>query len=516
LQGYQNRRRLLALWGGLKYQDVGLTPVEMEYLNGLKFLRTDYYIVFRVPPAMIYEVMPVEMGKGNEATDSAKVQWWEDVGLSELDIIAALHQPIVDRFFRQGSGGRVGRSLMRSERGSCRRFMRRSIYRAGQNDDQYSLWFDENSIPALARYRLGKIDQMAKVLAMGYPPDEVNDLLDLDLPPHPDNIGRIPFNLQPVGAEPTPGAEAEAPPGGRRPPSETPNESQEAANRAKALLNRAEELCRADVSAKYAGVRTAFEAYLKPREKAAAKKWSGFFVEQRGRVLERVKTIQRSDGSVGLDVLLMRAAADDEIKKLFPRRDEDSQLVMRITPVLREHLVDGIKFLGQEIGVQIENSMAIDSDPRLMAALRDRQIQGLQVNDTTEDALRGIIQKNFEAGGTTLELGDAIAGYYKDHCVGAESVRPMTAARTQTAGIVNEGRMLAAEEVGGLKKGWLHGGSKEPRESHMAAQREYLGSPIPLNEKFRVGGYECDAPGSTELPVEEVANCSCMVVFTKG
>jgi hypothetical protein len=97
--------------------------------------------------------------------------------------------------------------------------------------------------------------------------------------------------------------------------------------------------------------------------------------------------------------------------------------------------------------------------------------------------------------------------------VGDKQARPMTAARTQTTGIVNDGRMLAAREVGGLRKGWLHGAPEEARSAHLDAQARYTKSPIPLEDKFEVNGHKCDAPGSTELPVEEVANCTCTVFF---
>jgi hypothetical protein len=75
--------------------------------------------------------------------------------------------------------------------------------------------------------------------------------------------------------------------------------------------------------------------------------------------------------------------------------------------------------------------------------------------------------------------------------------------------------MAAARAAGGLLKGWLHGGSSEPRPAHLAAQDRYMAEPIELDEMFSVNGHEADAPGSTELPVEETANCTCCVVFVK-
>ena len=75
----------------------------------------------------------------------------------------------------------------------------------------------------------------------------------------------------------------------------------------------------------------------------------------------------------------------------------------------------------------------------------------------------------FADGDSTADIGDRIAQYYADNCIGEESVRAQTAAMTQTTGLVNDGRMLAARDVGGLKKFWIHGNPKEPRESHLAA-----------------------------------------------
>ena len=81
--------------------------------------------------------------------------------------------------------------------------------------------------------------------------------------------------------------------------------------------------------------------------------------------------------------------------------------------------------------------------------------------------------------------------------------------------------MIAANEAGGLLKGWLHGGSAEPRPGHVRADQLYMAAPIPLNQKFEFQGgdgelYTCDQPGDSSLPASEVCNCSCMVTFVKA
>jgi hypothetical protein len=152
-----------------------------------------------------------------------------------------------------------------------------------------------------------------------------------------------------------------------------------------------------------------------------------------------------------------------------------------------------------------------------MKALEGRKIQGLKVNDTTEEALRDIFKAGFEAGSSLSEISDKIAGYYKDNCVGEDSVRSMTAARTQTAGIVNEGQLLAAKEVGGLRKYWIHGNPEDPRETHIEAASTYDSSnAIGLEDMFIVGGEKMDGPGDSGADISNVANCSCSLGFVKG
>jgi hypothetical protein len=137
------------------------------------------------------------------------------------------------------------------------------------------------------------------------------------------------------------------------------------------------------------------------------------------------------------------------------------------------------------------------------------------VNETTEEDLREIFRKGFEEGLSTAEIGDRIAGYYRDHCVGADKVRPQTAARTQTAGCVNDGLMAAARDVGGVRKFWIHGGSRDPRPEHEAAAARYDEEhAIPLDEDFEVGGERMSAPGDAAADISQTANCSCVVGFT--
>jgi hypothetical protein len=323
----------------------------------------------------------------------------------------------------------------------------------------------------------------------------------MGLPPHADNEARVPFSMSVVGA----GAPVE--------PAALPDPAAQSVAR----LGRIEQLCRAEGVARTlraAQLRDKFQAFIAPREKAAARKWSRFYIEQRDRVLARVRTLPDAASAVRAD-LGAGLSADEMVRKIFPAT-ENGELAARLTPLWTEHLRDGFLFFNAETGIEpVANPFEV-SDPNVIAALERRTIQGSKVNETTAEDLRGLIGKAMEDGLSTAQLGDAIAEYYGAQAVGETSARPLTAARTQTAGIVNDGRMISARNVGGLKKTWIHGNPKEPRESHLAAARQYQDSPIALDEKFVVEGEEMDAPGDAAASPANTVNCTCMVGFVKS
>jgi len=355
-------------------------------------------------------------------------------------------------------------------------------------------------------HRWKRLEGFDKLATRGYRPDDLNDYFDLGLPPHPTDVGTIPFSVQAVAelaASPAEEVEEE-PRGGGAPGRET-------GSRALDLVDEIARLAAREIPKKWKGLRKAFDAYLKPREKQAARKFSRFYIEQRGRVLKRLNNGRADDDPITGKY----ADMDDALKAVFPRDEEDASLIARLAPLWSEHLKDGWEFFfeHESAGADLKDHPFQVDDPRAQAAIDRRKIQGTKINETTEEDLREIFRQGFEEGDTTAQLADRVDAYYKAHCTGETKHRPVTAAQTQTTGIVNDGRLLAAREVGGLKKGWLHGGSKEPRPEHLAAQSTYLENPIGLDEKFTVNGIEMDAPGDAAAPVSETAKCTCMVTL---
>lgn len=509
MKGVSNRHRTPVLWGTLKYKPIGLTPAEMDFLGGLKFLRTDYYMAFRICPAMVWDMMgETGLSQGSSTKDQV-IAWWNNVGLPELGLIASLHQELVNQVENKERAMRSSRSRLGiMQRAARNRSLRRAANSAG---DGVFAFFDDNAIPALVEHRLSKVQTMTQMIGLGYRPDEVSEFLDLGLPPHPDNLGRVAFSLSEIGGK-------EKDEGGRLKDEggtgkdEVKDEATEAVER----LERTFEMLAREKADRAKKMKEKFDKFCAPIIKDAAKKVSRFFVEQRGRVLERMgkQEIQRAD-KIATDTKDTQDKRDKLMAAVFPRDEEDMALMARLSPLWTSTLVKGVELFQAETGAKVTESLSVGKDPRLTEALKRRTIQGLKINDTTEEDLRKIFDAAFEEGLTTVQMADKIAEYYAANGVGEESIRSQTAAMTQTTGLVNDGKMIAANDVGGLLKGWLHGGSKDARPAHLAAQAQYLDNPIPLDEPFVVNGFECNAPGDESLPPEEVCNCSCMVTFVK-
>lgn len=73
------------------------------------------------------------------------------------------------------------------------------------------------------------------------------------------------------------------------------------------------------------------------------------------------------------------------------------------------------------------------------------------------------------------------------------------------------------KNIGGLKKYWLRTRDSRTRETHVEVGKETDpadgGTPIPVEEKFNVGGYWATGPYDPSLPIKEIARCRCRTIL---
>ena len=486
--GISNRRKVSVVWGQAKAEKLGLTPQEMEFLAGLSALRQDYYRVFRVTPAMVFDLIGETGLSQGSATDEQIRMWWEMSGNGELAIIEALHNEILSRFPALAAGA--------------------------------ALVADSSRLPVFVRARQAKVKDLQTLVSMGYRPDDVSEYLDLDLPAHADNAARVPFSMSVIGDD------LDAP------ASLALGDGATGAEKALRALERAlEGTGRAGADA----LRKQLDTLRTGMLKIESKRWSRFWLEQRGRVLAGVSRLPAReerdwkrwthfwDNAKGLSDQAAKdldrsgrdAALDDLLGKIFDATAENAALAARLSPIWANEYQQGWEFANAELGVPADSNPFQIQDHRIKAALDNWTVKGQLANDTTADALRKILGDAIDEGLSNADLGDKIADYYQANCVGDKSARPQTAARTQINGIVNESRLLAASDLGGLVKVWNHGAPDEPRPTHVAAAQQYAAG-IALDAKFQLGAYECDAPGAANLPADETCNCGCYLTFKQA
>jgi HK97 family phage portal protein len=525
--GVANAHKPGILYGGLKSKGLGLSPADLQFFEGRRMSRSEQIALIRVKPAMVI-LMEGETGLSQgSSTVEQYASWWRSVGLGELALISAAHQRDLVSKFDWGTSA-AGREMTREELRAGREHKARQArhgVRSPMVAGKLSLWFDENEIEELAEERFKRVEAFSKLLGAGYRPDDMSDYLRLRLPPHTDNVGRVPFNLQPVSDSDATGQGREAHVKRSTRSSAPSDRVDDLLAGLDATLSRmgresvaAERDGGAEVPARWKGLRAVLDRFVAEREKAAARKWSRHFSEQRARVLDRFDELAGTSTERETRAVTLDEAGNEEasiLARIFPRGDEDMNLKALIGPLVTRQLEDGFGFFAGQDAPGVPVPGFDTADPRVMEAIDRRVIQASKVNATTESDLREIIRAGFAEGDTTAQLGMRIADYYRDQ-VGEDKARPMTAAATQTTGIVNDGRMIAARSVGGLRKGWLHGGSREPRPAHLEAQARYQAAPIGLEEKFTINGFAADAPGDASLPIGEVANCTCMVTFHRA
>jgi len=85
--------------------------------------------------------------------------------------------------------------------------------------------------------------------------------------------------------------------------------------------------------------------------------------------------------------------------------------------------------------------------------------------------------------------------------------RAMRIARTEVHGATERGNIEAVRATGfAYEKRWAAVHDKRTRHAHLEAD----GQQVPLNEKFRVGGYLMDFPGDQSAPPSMTIACRCV------
>ncbi len=314
-----------------------------------------------------------------------------------------------------------------------------------------------------------------KLWSMGVPLNTANEYLGLGLPAvEGGDTGYLPFNLTPVG-------QADS-------PAETSIPSPLPANRAGAAGPILPPAASVHLVRGFDG-EAYWQTYLTlhtPLEKKFEGKVRRFFFGQRKRQLRRLEE--------GLRRGLTRELAVESL--LLDPEVENGLLKKLVWPLYLDIGTTTGQALLAELGADPEIFTLVDSPA--MAALENKLIKVVGINDTVREQLRDTLIEGLGKMETTAELMDRVRKVYNF----AQS-RALTIARTESGQAAGAARDAAMGQMHVVKHRWVTAGDEHVRQSHQMLS----GLVVERGQAFPNGcRFPCDPGG----PAGEIINCRCV------
>lgn len=468
-QGAAKAKTVGVLWGGMEWQSVASTMVEMQFIEGKRLSREEICAIYRVPPSVAGF-----MGTTGDSTAYATVDWqrfWQDTIGPLLDMIGeAVQLHLASRF--------VG---------------------------NLDAWFDVEDVPVVQEMRRGRLDAVDKLWPKGVPMADLNALYDLGLPERPWHgtgflaAGLLPAadvsagNIMPSMDEPpqiTPDSPGETPEDdGPTPEPPAPRSSLSVAE--KAIADRL-----------WAAWARSWDGLAKAQGNMFRSRLS---VQQRKTLaaLKREMKAVKNDGVVAR--VLLGVFGDAADKKAW--RVKVRQFVLDANELgIRQALAEaGLT------GTDLDNATrALLSNPRIRTAIEN---QAVQISTRLDDGTRELLRRNLSAG---LDAGDDM-GVLTDRVqdvMGSRRSAALGISRNAVAQTMSQARHEGHASVGG-KKSWIFSrGPGKRRPAHTIAEAEYREG-IPVGEPFVINGVPMSYPRDPSAPMREIANCMCLSILRR-
>jgi len=151
-------------------------------------------------------------------------------------------------------------------------------------------------------------------------------------------------------------------------------------------------------------------------------------------------------------------------------------------------------------------------DAGVRQMIKDKVNKIVDINEFTRDWVKDTIGEAYDSeeynDGRTFTIPDVT------NMLGNvfSPTRARTIAQTECLTSLNQATSETYKQNADILDGkyWMDSSIGVPRETHIKAGQDYNEeNAIPVNESFVVAGYECDCPGDSSLPAEEVVNCHC-------
>ena len=456
-KGASKHYDIAVLYGGMQYQQIGLNPADMQYLDMKKWNRDLVLARIGVPLGVVGlsgENTPLS---GEEKTASMKMFWQETIIPIEKSIQDKLEY---DLFSKSGVGGR----------------------RYGE--------FDNSEIPELQADLNAKATREDLQIRNGS--RTINQLREAD------GLEPVPWGDMPPGAGPAmPQVDS------RKPPAED----------TRGIQGDLRKFFQAEETIGTGKGNPLYTTTYRNKhwwdvidqweniEDSYRKQIQAWFRAQRGAILDALYT----------KGLLPAARKDiDSLSEFFDddywKAQESALQNFSIESFIQAMEATGAQLAGLFSDLGVSSTFDI-YDTRAIELLETRVNKGslANVSNTMRGQLRDQIQAGIEGGFTEDQMADGIRSVYN-----RASSRAATIARTEIGGVINDSRMESFKEVGYKKHSWLSaqdGSVRQPPEDEF--DHSIDGEIAVIGEKFSNG---LRYPNDPEGDAGNVINCRCLTL----
>lgn len=451
-QGAANARAPWVLGGGARWQQMSLSPADMDFIEGRKMTREEIAAVFQVPPPLLGILDKANYSNMQEA----RRVFWLDTVIPLLDDLKEAFNRALTPYF----------------------------------GEDIELDYDISGVEALQENVSEKIKSAKELWSMGVPFNQINQRLDLGIDEiEGGDTGYLPLNLVPANlanvVRDGRGGVIDLNTGGQ---TEEKSIKKKRGRRFKGFQIETDE----EKAAYYKAIETERAPWDETMKRAALERLEA----------DRKAIISAWKQSEG-DLETTLQAIDSDAWEAFYTRFYQS--------IIREFAKETYSGIKYYFPSENKEGESIGWDPITGAILDyifDASAQKVTyVTDYTKELTKGIIY-------TGRDNGDTLDMIARDLSLSLEEYnlqRAYTIAITEVGAASSYGSYIgaqsASEEVGPLTKEWVSSGDERVRESH-----QYLnGQIVPLSKLFSNG---LEYPGDMlRGKAEEVIRCRCVLAY---
>jgi HK97 family phage portal protein len=474
--------RPLFLSSGVKIEKPSISNVDMQFLETRKLLRQEIGAIFKVPESLMgfSEAKSSPLSGGGNALAEDKLTFLEQNLANRCHRLEAAVEPIIKTF---------GPDLVG--------------------------WFDIEGLPVMQEGRRARLDSAVKAFSLSVPFNEINRVYDLGFPKLPwADIGYLPFSVQRADEASQPlELPSEGKPEKPSPSNGKPANGETAFGSARSFLS--------GLSTINSKLSTAslWEKHVRARRKTVAlftSKTKRVLAEFRSKTLAKLDHVHLQDSASASASVSSAQSVQSVVKSLIDLIFSAHDFGVTLKTALTAPILDALQQAGEDLRDEIGRDDPWTMPPKVAQEfLRSRTLPIQGVGGTVRDQLNTSLEAGITAGETHEELAQRVRAVFTN-LGDAEAKR---VAMTEVNIAFNTARQQAMADSGVQYKSWLSSHGPHVRDGHAQAEEDYLDSPIPIDEPFKVTSpdgveEELQFPGDDSLGASagNIINCQCVQI----